>query len=261
MKLLRGSSRNRLRIAVVCWTVILIPVSACRPGNSRLTSECVFKPCTEMNLYKEEVVYRLLYLQNALLHGSQTAYHSYDATGLRKRIDELFVAHAEGELWQDFQRRFKDFWDFLPGTQDGLGDLEWIQRNLDLLCAAYAFEILPFDTRKQLYPLIANLMERKQELADFWNRYRHRLPGYLENPRVNQLRSVEKGPVADWASKLRQGKPVILAHRVVDFPPHLRTAWKRSVRPIWPDRTGSNVIFAWLQTGKWRCCTMKISIA
>jgi len=62
-----------------------------------------------MNLYKEEVVYRLLYLQNALLHGSQTAYHSYDASRIRKRIDELFVGPAEGEWWQVFQMRFKEF--------------------------------------------------------------------------------------------------------------------------------------------------------
>ena len=214
MNLLRRTSSYSLWISFTFGMLVLGLPCACCSESLQTASECVFQPCSELNLYKEEVVYRVVNAQNALKYGINRAFHSYDPSRLRKQIDDLFSepTHAQKEWWEVFQIRFKTFWASLPSVEGELDESEWINRNLDLMCAAYAFEILPYKIRKRLFPLIPDLVAERGELRGFWKEYRTVLPELLENPRVSQVRAVARSE-ASWKTRLQERSTVIIAHR------------------------------------------------
>ncbi len=214
MNLLRRTSNYSHRISIIFGILVLGLPCACWSESLQTTSECVFQPCSELNLYKEEVVYRVLNAQNALKYGTNREFHSYDPSRLRKQLDDLFIdpTHGQEEWWEVFQARFKKFWVALPSVEGELDESEWINRNSDLMCAAYAFEILPYELRTRLFPVIPDLIEEKEELRGFWKEHRTLLPDLLEHPRVSQVRAVAL-PESSWKTRLQQRSTLIIAHR------------------------------------------------
>jgi len=215
MNLFKVKINYRSLACVICGVLILVYFNACHSNDIQTPSDCVFEPCTSLNLYKEEVIYRLVYAQNALIYGPKPAFHSYDPSKLRKQIDDLFTDSRipSNDWWTAMRIRFEEFWFSLPGIQEELDQSEWIRRNLDLMSTAYAFEILPYQIRRQLYPLIAGLVEEREELKRFWRNNRVLLPRYIEPPRINRLSSLTREPQQNWKNKLREKEPLIIAHR------------------------------------------------
>jgi glycerophosphoryl diester phosphodiesterase len=217
------SFRNKpIRVIDLLGLFFLFLTIGCSPTEQKTglrndhSEQCVFQPCTETNLYKQEVIYRLLYAQNALLYGSDSRYSSYNPARIRRVIDSLFQGSSLEKPggWQEFRQEFAELWFGLPEVKEGMDEAKWMDSNLDLVLTAYAFELTPSKLRSKLFAVTSQIFDQKETVLEFWETYRTALPEYLENPRINELHSLtgESSP-PEWKQKLTGGKSLIIAHR------------------------------------------------
>jgi glycerophosphoryl diester phosphodiesterase len=204
---------------------LLVAPAACRcwpPPQPSGQLPCAFQPRTELNLYRTQVVYRLLQAQNSLISGSPESLdaESYDSDAIREGVTRLFLTvesgAVDGPWWPIFREEFDAFWSRLARLDTRLAGREWVARNFDLISTAHAFEILSPETERRVIETLGFLdrTSRRVEVATLWADLASTRPT-IENPRIDELDALEFAPTSpfQWRDGLREGRSLVLAHR------------------------------------------------